>query len=320
MTLSTKHHDGLRLGIDVGGTHLRVALVTGQGQVVAAQRQQLDARDPSALLLRMQEARSRLPPEAQQPLPIGVGIAGQILVASGTVAVAPNLAWRDVPFGPMLARTFGQPVRMLNDLNAITLGEAVCGAGGGTQDVVCVFVGTGVGMGAVAAGQIVEGHDGLATELGHVKVDSVGSGRLCGCGERGCLEAYTSGRHLPDLLAAKVASGVKSPLFEGVQGDLSRLTAGYIEVGVSANDPGATALWDDVSALLARSIGDVVTLFNPNVLILGGGVLGAAPTLHRLVLERIRMYAARPAQRNLKICASVLGDDAGVIGAALAAQ
>lgn len=310
---------GLRIGIDVGGTHLRAALVDPHGKPVKVVRAQLDARDPSGLLLRMQEARTQLGEAATQPLPMGVGLAGQILLASGTVAVAPNLGWHDVPFGPMLERTFGQPVRMLNDLNAIALAEAVCGAGEGAADVVCVFVGTGVGMGAVVAGHILEGADGLATELGHIKIASVEHGRMCGCGERGCLEAYTSGRHLPDLLATKVASGLPSPLYTASEGATDQLTAGHIDAAAHSGDPAARALWEEISQQLARAIGDTVTLFNPRVLILGGGVFLAAPHLKKAVLDQIRAYAARPAQRQLKISDTGLGDDAGVIGAALAA-
>ena len=309
----------LRIGIDVGGTHLRAALVTEAGEPVKVIRAQLDVRDPSGLLLRMQEARAQLGDAAQLPLPMAVGLAGQILLASGVVAVAPNLGWHDVPFGPMLERTFGQPVRMLNDMNAIALGEAVRGAGDGALDVACVFVGTGVGMGAVVGGQILEGADGLATELGHIKVASVEHGRMCGCGERGCLEAYTSGRHLPDLLASKVALGLPSPLFENAQGASAQLTAGHIDAASQKGDRACMALWADISELLARAIGDTVTLFNPRVLILGGGVFLAAPYLKKAVLDSIRSYAARPAQRALRISDTKLGDDAGVIGAALAA-
>ncbi len=309
----------LRIGIDVGGTHLRAALVSDTGEVIKVTRAQLDVRDPSGLLLRMQEARAQLGEAAAQPLPIGVGLAGQILLASGVVAVAPNLGWNDVPFGPMLERTFGQPVRMLNDLNAIALAEAVCGAGGGARDVVCVFVGTGVGMGAVVGGRILEGADGLATELGHIKVASVEHGRMCGCGERGCLEAYTSGRHLPDLLASKVALGLPSPLFQSAKGASAQLTAGHIDAATQEGDRACMALWTDIGEQLARAIGDTVTLFNPRVLILGGGVFLAAPFLKKAVLDSIRAYAARPAQRALRISDTGLGDDAGVIGAALAA-
>ncbi|MEZ4273105.1 MAG: ROK family protein [Myxococcota bacterium] len=107
----------------------------------------------------------------------------------------------------MLAAQFGRPVRLVNDLNAICAGEAAVGGGQGSHHVMCVFVGTGVGMGAVSHGRVVEGADGLATELGHIKVQSPETGRLCGCGGRGCLEAYTSGRHLPALLQQKIDAG-----------------------------------------------------------------------------------------------------------------
>lgn len=310
----------LRLGIDVGGTHLRAALVDGRGRVLRSVRQLLTTRDPTALLALIHATRQALGGEALEDLPVGVGLAGQIWTSSGTVAIAPNLGWREVAFGPMLSESFGQPVRLLNDLNAITLGEAVCGAGGGASDVVCIFAGTGVGMGAVMAGAMIEGADGVATELGHTKVTTDASARLCGCGEVGCLEAYVSGRHLPALLGELVAQGRISPLYARSRHDPSLLGADRIDEAASIGDPAAAALWDQVALTLARALGDCITLFNPKILVLGGGVWTSAPSLKERVRTLIGRFAARPAQRHLKIRDAALGDGAGAIGAALAAK
>ena len=306
------------LGVDIGGTHLRIALVDGEGGILKAERYLLDDRSPEALLGLIKKGRADLG-VTDGALPMGIGLAGQIWLETGVVAVGPNLGWFDVPFGAMLKSAFGS-VRLVNDLNAITVGEAVRGAGAGSRDVVCVFVGTGVGMGAVVGGRVIEGADGLATELGHTKVASVRHGRQCGCGERGCLEAYTSGRHLPELLAEKVKGGLASPLFDSVKGDLNKLDAVSIDAAFEAQDAAAVALWEDISELLARSMGDMVTVFNPRVLVLGGGVLVHGKHLKKLVLERIGDHAARPAQKKLKICNTTLGDDAGIVGAALTAR
>lgn len=306
------------LGVDIGGTHLRIASVDGEGNLLQAERYMLDDRSPEALLNLIKKGRMALG-MTESKLPMGIGLAGQIWLATGVVAVGPNLGWFDVPFGTMLKDAFGS-VRLINDLNAITVGEAVRGAGQGSGDVVCVFVGTGVGMGAVIGGRVIEGADGLATELGHTKVASVRDGRQCGCGERGCLEAYTSGRHLPELFAEKVKAGKASPLFERLQGDLSKLDAAGIDAAYAAQDPAAMALWEDIGELLARSIGDMVTVFNPRVLVLGGGVLVHGKELKKLVIGRIGDHAARPAQKKLKVCNTVLGDDAGIVGAALTAR
>jgi glucokinase len=311
--------DKRALGIDVGGTHVRAAVVDAAGKILRHTRHNLTKRDPDSLLQVVAEMRAELGFTPQDPIPMGMGLAAVLWIETGLVAVAPNLSWFDVPFGDMLEKRFGQRVRMVNDLNAIAVGEGFSGAGEGASDVVCVFVGTGVGMGAVVRGHVIEGADGLATELGHTKIESVTAGRACGCGERGCLEAYTSGRHLPDLLLAKVAEGLKSPLVDAAGGKPEKMTAGHIEAAAQANDPAAMALWEDITERLARSIGNTMTLFNPRVLVLGGGVLVSAPSLKAAVSQRIKNYAGRPQQKNLIIRDTKLADDAGVIGAALLA-
>jgi glucokinase len=309
------------IGIDVGGTHLRAALLDKSGSIVQVVRHNLAGRTPEALLALLVKARAELKKtfDAIDTLPMGIGLAAQIWLESGTVAVAPNLGWHNVPFGKMLADAFGERVRMVNDLNAIAVGEAAYGAGAGCKELVCVFVGTGVGMGAVVGGEVMEGADGLATELGHIKVGPLDNGRLCGCGERGCLEAYASGRHLPDLLAEKVAQGLPSPLFDAVKGKADKLTAGAIDAAAQGNDAAAAALWVDITEHLGRAIGNVVTLFNPSMLVLGGGVFAAAPHLRRACVQRLQQCAARPASTHLQVRDTTLGDDAGIIGAALVA-
>jgi glucokinase len=308
----------MALGIDVGGTHLRAALVDARGNIVRLVRRKLDDKDPKSLLDAMEAAKNDLD-YGHQFVPMGLGIAGQIWLGNGVVALAPNLGWRDVPFGAMLEQRFGQPVRMVNDLNAIAFGESICGAGEGTQDMICVFVGTGVGMGAVAGGRVVEGADGMATELGHIKVDSVLTGRTCGCGERGCLEAYASGRHLPALVTAKHQEGLHSDWVASCQDDPKKLTADRIDEHAAAGDKACQALWIDIAEILGQAIGNTVTLFNPRVLVLGGGVLTSAPSLMTMVHTSIRRYAAASARVNLDVRSTTLVDNAGVIGSALLA-
>jgi glucokinase len=307
------------IGIDVGGSSLRAALVDENGKILRAQRRRLGERNPKALLDQLEALLQSLAVQ-DESLPIAMGLAAIIHLKSGMVAVAPNLGWRDVPFGQLLAERFERPVRLVNDLDAITVGEARCGAGRGADDVICVFVGTGVGMGAVVHGRVLEGHNGTATELGHVKVESAAVGRPCGCGERGCLETYASGRHLPDLLVALAASGKQTRLLDEVRGDLKALTAERIEAAARDGDAAARALWASVTDVLGRAIGNVVTLFNPRVLILGGGVLNAAPSLRHEVALATSGYAGRPQLADVEIRESELGDHAGLVGAGLLAH
>lgn len=315
----SKHPKDFSVGIDVGGTHLRAVLVGSDGKVHASSHQKIVARDPQGLLHTIAAAVEALQP-GKTEFPIGLGIAGPVHTRTGVVAVAPNLGWRNVAFGSMLLAHYGRPVRLVNDLNAITVGEGMYGAGGGAKHVLCVFVGTGVGMGAVSHGQLVEGWDGLATELGHIKVNFTPDARLCGCGERGCLEAHSSGRHLPEMLQSVIARGVACGLGQSDSPLTKAVAADSIEAAAQAGDPACLALWDEIGETLGRAIGNTVTLFNSEVLILGGGVLTSAPSLKARVVRGIHAYAARPALASLRIADTVLGEQAGAIGAAMLAR
>ena len=309
----------LAVGIDLGGTTARVALVDASGAIVRDAREVLTAYSPQAVVAHLHGLVRSLGNDAPS-LPAAMGIAAQLWVRTGVVAVAPNLGWKDVPVGQLMGEAFGHPVRLVNDLDAITTGEARCGAGRGEQDVLCIFIGTGVGMGAMCQGLLLEGADGLATELAHCKVASPTKGRACGCGERGCLEAYTSGRHLPELLAEKAATGLASPLLQSVGSDLKQINAVRIEAAAEDGDSAASALWDDVAQKLGVAFANTVTLLNPRVLVLGGGVLTSAPSLRQRIVEVLRENAARPALSRLEIRDTVLGDKAGLVGAGLLAQ
>jgi glucokinase len=309
----------LAIGLDVGGTTLRAALVDEAGVVIEHAKRPLQGRSPQAVIDQLAGLVDSLG-QSTPALPLGMGFAGLLWVKKGVVAVAPAYGWADVPMGEMLAERFGRPVRLVNDLDAICIGETVCGAGHRSRDVICVFVGTGVGMGAVCQGQLLEGADGLATELGHIKVASPLTGRRCGCGEHGCLEAYTSGSHLPQLLVAKGAEGFSSPLLTSVGGDLSKINALTIEAAAVAGDAAARALWSDVAERLGLAIANCVTVLNPQVLVLGGGVLLLAPSLRSAVVQHLRQAVARSHLKNLEICDARLGDDAGLVGAGLLAH
>lgn len=310
-------------GIDIGGTHLRAADVDVHGKILASERRPITQRDPESLLEQIADAIEALRtvnPYATR-VPIGLGLAGQLNTHTGVVAVAPNLGWRNIAFGAMFVQRFGQPVRLVNDLNAITVGESVFGAGHGAEHVACVFVGTGVGMGAVAHGILLEGVQGVATELGHIKVDSPTTGRACGCGELGCLEAYCSGRHLPALFREQHANYPDSSLMQQALADPQmRLGADTLEAAARAGDLAAIHLWEAIGARLGCAIGNVITIFNSQILVLGGGVLRSAPSLEQRVIDQIRATTAKPALSSLQIRHTALGEDAGVLGAASIAR
>jgi glucokinase len=244
----------------------------------------------------------------RRDLPVGVGVAGQILADSGVVSFGPNLGWRDVPFAAMLTERVGRPVFILNDLHVAALGELGAGAAASQQHVVLVFVGSGVGSGLILGGRLYSGAMGVAGEFGHTR--SVLHGRRCGCGELGCLEAYVGGRNLVERIKESLAAGTPSRLQPGA-------TASDVEREALAGDPLATELFEQMVVLLSVAIGNLATTLNPALIVLGGGVFLNGPELRRRVARGVMEQAAPVSRVGLKIVDAKLGDDAGVVGAGL---
>ncbi|SET75618.1 ROK family protein [Stigmatella erecta] len=304
------------LGIDLGGTNARAAVVDERGTILASAKMALTERGPEAVVESIAQAASEAVSLAgTQVTGCGVGAAGQIPGNSGVLAVAPNLGWRNVPLGALLSARLGMPVRLVNDLAAAAWGEFNAGAGRGAQDVYVAFVGSGVGSCIIANGQLVRGSGGVAGELGHTKV--IPGGRRCGCGELGCLEAYCGGHNLIGLTRELLASGRSSALAELTAGVAERITPLTLERAAEAGDAGAIEIHSRAGKMLGMAISNMITVLNPARLILGGGVLMNCPGLRRAVVEGIQALTSNTAREGLLIAEAELGDDSGLIGAAL---
>ncbi len=306
------------LGIDLGGTFARAAVVDAQGQMLAAAKMALTERSPSAVVESIALAASEAVKAAGVVVArAGVGAAGQIHRDSGVLAVGPNLGWRNVPLGHMLQARMGYAVRLVNDLSAAAWGELHAGAGRGAQDVYVVFVGSGVGSAIISSGQLAGGASGVAGELGHTKV--VPGGRPCGCGELGCLEAYVGGHNLIAQTRELLAGGRSPVLRELTGGDPARITPVTLEQAAEQGDPEAREVYERAGRFLGLAVANMVTVLNPARLILGGGVLRNCPGLRQRVVEGVQAYSSRTAREGLLVAQAELGDDSGLIGAALLA-
>jgi glucokinase len=315
----------LALGIDLGGTNARAALVDpASGAVVAAHKLVHADRAPEAVVELMvvaaREAAALAGVRLESLGAAGVGVAGQCLGASGMVLNAPNLGWRDVALGEQLARRLGLPVRIVNDLSAAAWGERAFGAARGVDDAALVFVGSGVGSGLILGGRLHEGGHGVAGELGHIKVTPRGgTPPRCGCGEWGCLEAYVGGMNLAARLRDLVAEGKGAAMLAAAGGDPARLSASAIETAYDLGDPEARELWAEAGELLGTACANLATLLNPRRLVLGGGVLLGCAQLERITRAHLEDRMLRAARRGFAVERAALGHDAGVIGAALLA-
>lgn len=258
----------------------------------------------------IEELRSRVPGLGA----VGIACAGQIDPATGTVVEAPNLGWRDVPLAKTLDATLGLPVVVENDVRAAAWGEFRAGAGQGAQSLIAVFVGTGVGSGAVLGGRPWRGAGNAAGEVGHTQV--VPDGLPCRCGRRGCLEQYVSGSGFQRRLRAALAHGVPTVLRDATDGDADRLTASMVEQAAVAGDEFARTVWADAVRYLTLGVANYVTIVNPAVLVLGGGVIETVPSLFGAVTPGVLALTTVLARRSLSIDRARLGDWSGVVGAA----
>jgi glucokinase len=315
----------LALGVDLGGTNVRAAVVDRDtGEIVSSHKEPLRDRTPERVVDAVGHAIAQAAGAAQvAPATtgaIGVGVAGQVLGRSGVVLNAPNLGWRDIALGGMLEARLGVPVRVENDLSVAAWGEKRFGAAKGIEDVVLVFVGSGVGSGLILGGRLHHGAQGVAGEFGHVKVRPIRPEtkvRRCGCGELSCLEAYTSGMNVATRVREELQAGAATRIRDLVGGDLVRVSASVVDDAYGAGDAYAAGLWLEVGELLGTAIANLVTILNPARMILGGGVILGCPKLAGLVTRFFEEKVSRSATKGLTLERAWLGDDAGVIGAAV---
>lgn len=294
------------VGFDVGGTNLRVGIYDQQWQLITQTKKQLRGVDqPTQVVEQMLQCLEDRTMDA-----LGVGFAGQLDVTGRVVKNAPNYQWRDVPFAQMLEDASGVPVRLVNDLNALLWGEFVDGAATNTTDALAVYVGTGVGGAIICGGRLIEGARGVAGELGHVKVQI--DGRACGCGEFGCLEAYTGGVHLERQVAQLAVGQPWQAQVIGKNGLVADLASAD---RLSETIEPLNALWQTASSMLATSVANACTLLNPEVLVLGGGVLSNCARYQQLFLEQLHPRILAVARDGMRV---VFGqrEDAGMLGAA----
>jgi len=313
---------GLALGVDLGGTKIELALVAADGTIRHRCRVETEADAGADRVIEdITKAGKELIEGASSsgsgaPTAVGAGVAGQIDSHAGIVRTTPNLeGWDDVPLASRLEEAFGVPAAITNDLNAITLGEQAYGAGKGYDDLVVVFVGTGVGGGVITGGRLVEGAGGYGGEIGHTTL--IADGRKCTCRSRGCLEAYVGGW----AIAARARDAAREDEEAGVElvrlaGSIEKITAATVDRAATAGDPLARRLVEETGRLLGLGLVSVIHTFNPRRVVLGGGVIDGMPNLVPIATEVVQENTMKVFLEDLEIAPAALGGDAGVIGAA----
>lgn len=306
------------LGVDLGGTKILAGLVGADGRIVASHRYATAADGgfdgvAASMIAELKDGSDGVGTTGARAL--GIGVAGQVERATGVVSFAPNLGWRDAPLRSTLEAGLGIPVFVTNDVRAATWGEWRHGAGRGVDDLVVLFIGTGIGGGVITGGRLLEGASNMAGELGHVTV--VHNGRKCHCRNYGCLEAYAGGWAIGERAreAARSDARAGAALID-LAGGVDEVTAETVTAAAAAGDALANALIDETLDCLASAIVGIVNGFNPRTIVLGGGVWehwkDRVDVIRRIVAER----ALGAAAEALTIVPAELGGSAGLIGAA----
>ncbi len=303
------------VGVDMGGTNITVATVDDDHRVVERHRTATPA-GPDAVLDAVVAGVRELDAGADA---VGVGVPGP--VADGVLLTAPNLAGFDHPVdvAARLGAALGLPVVAENDATAGVIGEWVAGAGRGARFLLGVWLGTGVGGGLVLEGRPFRGAFGGAGEFGHMCVRQ--GGALCGCGRRGCVEAYAGRANMEQAVRAAVAKGRRSILPElATERGKDRLTAGVWARALEREDDLAVEVLDEAVSALGAGIGAAINLLDLDRVVLGGGIAGklGQPLVDRVARASRRHTLVPDADRTFALAA--LGDDAGVVGAAALAR
>ena len=311
------------VGVDIGGTNIVVGTVAEDGSAVLGigQAPTLPEEGPQAVVGRIARLVQSSIAEAQKTggvprdriVGVGIGSPGPLDRERGVVLLTPNLGWRDLPLRDLVSEATGLPASLDNDANCAIYGEWWAGAARGSRFVVGLTIGTGIGGGIVIDGKLYYGTSGVAGEVGHTTIDS--TGRRCKCGNYGCLEAYASGPAIAARAVEGLEIGAESGLPGRVGGDLAKITAQTVYEAAKAGDEYALEIVRDTAKFLGAGVGNLVNIFNPDTVVIVGGVTMAGDQLFVPLRGEVKRRAFKPAVDRCRIVPGELPGTAGVVGA-----
>jgi glucokinase len=309
----------LVIGIDLGATTVKAGIVNQQGTI--QDRLKADAlamKGPSAVIRQIVSTVRALQSKAKNEAIRGVGIGapGVVGLEGGVVKYPPNFAdWAEVDLGAVLHREFGLPVEVENDANVAALAEAKFGAGRGQRDFLFVIWGTGVGGGIILGGEIYRGPSGGAGEIGHVTIDH--NGPECGCGNRGCVEAYVGQRYLSQRTREKLAATKQpSKIVDLVKGNLDVIEPSLISSAARQGDLLAHDILVEAGELLGIGLASALNILDLRLVVIGGGLSGADRFVFEAVERSIKSRVLKGSKNAIRVVPAQLGNDAGILGAA----
>jgi glucokinase len=312
------------VGVDLGGTNIVAGALAEDGSDVIAMRSEPTRADQGAdqvidRIVRMidtviAETIAQTGAKRDDMIGIGVGAPGPLDRERGIVITTPNLGWTNFPLRDVIAERTRLPVRIDNDANCATLGEWWLGAAKGANNVIGMTIGTGIGGGIILGGRLYHGSADMAGEIGHATIDI--TGRRCKCGNYGCLEAYASGPSIADR-AREALSGDDTLMVRMAGGDPAKITAATVYEAAKRGDDVALDVVRETSRFLGAGVANLLNIFNPDVVVICGGVTQAGETLFAPLRREVRKRAFKPAVDACEIVPGVLVA-AGVVGAVAA--
>lgn len=308
----------LVLALDIGGTNFRLALADERGRILKRRSGPTRPEEgPERLLKRVKRGVEGLlsdPDMKRMVKGVGVGAAGPLDLESGMLLHPPNLpGWHHVPLKSMLEESLDFPVWLRNDVDLGALGEHRFGAGRGFQQLIYLALGTGIGGGVILGGQLLSGTRVSAMEAGHMVVSP--GGPRCNCGREGCLEALASGTAIARRAAERLLRGEQSQLIEMVNGKAERITAELVARAANKGDRLAQQVLQEAGRWLGIGVVNLILLFDPEVVIIGGGVAGAGDFLLEPVRQAVKRWVVPYFEREVPVVRSRLGGNSNLMGA-----
>ena len=313
------------VGVDMGGTKILAGVFKHSLECVGSSKLSTKSqRGVEAVIERVARCVRDAVDEAdlslKQVAGVGIGAPGAVDSIEGRVIFAPNLeGWKDVPLKKALEKHLGVPVFVENDCNIAVLGVHVAELKAKPRNLIGIFVGTGIGGGLILNGDLYGGYNHTAGEIGHMVLDI--SGPKCGCGNKGCFEALASRTAIFQQIKAGVKDGQKTLLTEILGADLSDLRSGDLRKAIRRGDKFVDKVVESAAEYIGIGIANLVNIFSPEVVVLGGGVLEAlADEMMSVIVETAQDYAMPGTMKGVEIIASKLGDNAGITGGAVLAR
>lgn len=302
----------MRIGVDIGGTKIIVGVVSEKGEVVAKRR--IEVQDKS-----YESVRKRLLEEilyvskGQQIKSVGVASAGQIEANSQKILFSPNLGWQDVELKKDLEERLRTKVHVENDVNAATYGEWRFALKAQPKTVIGVYIGTGVGGGIIVEGKLFRGSSNVGAEIGHMTLDP--RGPRCNCGGKGCFEAFCGGSYIVKRVKDRLKEGYRGVIYDLLGGEIEKLHTGHVEEAYLLGDTLCEELWKEAAFYLGCALANLLNIFNPEVILLGGGVVYGSRTLLSLARPVMEEYALAASLEAVRLVRASLEEDAAILGA-----